>query len=83
MNHPMIVLLLCALVVAGCAGWFRRVRRERSARPPVDWLNLDLIGRLRAGRDVVQSYGQSAAAVVIGLWFVLVALAKITEPFRG
>lgn len=83
MDHPIFVFLLCVLVVVGCVGWFRRVGNERRSRPAVDWLNLDLIGRLRAGRDVVQSYGQSAAAVVIGLWFVLVALAKITEPFRG
>ena len=79
----LLTIAFSAAVVAGCVWSFRRAGEARRARPPVDWAAMSLHDRARAARDVVQSFGQSTLAVVVGGWFVLVALASLLAGTAG
>lgn len=83
MIRCLLTIAFSAAVIAGCVWSFRRAAVAREVRPRVDWAALPLLDRARAARDVAQSYGQSALAVVVGGWFVLVALASLLSLAAG
>lgn len=90
MIRLLLSLILSAAVMASCAMWFQRAgaeRRERATGDPGQMPrfveSVPAFARLWVLRDRVQPIGAQVLAVVIGFWFVLVAISSIATFIQG